>query len=71
VNVADPKGMNSSVTVTREALAIPARYERICITPIGVPAAWPKPAQKRKLEEMLAYETLEGSAPLQRVPYNP
>ena len=27
--------------VTREVLAIPARYERVCITPIGIPDAWP------------------------------
>jgi nitroreductase len=57
--------------VTREVLAIPSRYHRICITPIGVPDAWPEPKQKRKLEEMVAYETLEGSPALQRLPYNP
>jgi nitroreductase len=57
--------------VTREVLAIPARYQRICITPLGVPDGWPKPQLKRKLEEMVAYETLEGHPPLQRLPYNP
>ena len=57
--------------VTREVLAIPARYQRICITPIGVPDGWPKQQQKRKLEEMVAYETLEGHPPLTRLPYNP
>ncbi len=57
--------------VTREVLAIPARYQRICITPIGVPDGWPKQQYKRKLEEMVAYETLEGHPPLERLPYNP
>ncbi len=57
--------------VTREALNIPKRYHRICITPIGIPDPWPKPAPKRKLEENVAFETLEGSAPLANVSYNP
>jgi nitroreductase len=57
--------------VTREVLAIPSRYQRICITPIGVPDGWPKQQQKRKLEEMVAYETLEGHPPLKALPYNP
>jgi nitroreductase len=57
--------------VTKEVLAIPARYHRICITPIGVPDRWPEQKEKRKLEEMVAYETLEGHPPLRRLPYNP
>jgi nitroreductase len=57
--------------VTREVLAIPERYKRICITPIGVPDGWPKKQQKRKLEEMVAWETLQGHPPLERLPYNP
>jgi nitroreductase len=57
--------------VTREVLAIPSQYQRICITPIGVPDHWPEPMPKRKLAEMVAYETLEGHAPLKPVPYNP
>lgn len=60
-----------SEEVTREVLAIPARYVRICITPIGIPDGWPKPAPKRELDEMVAYETLEGHPPLAPVPYNP
>jgi 5,6-dimethylbenzimidazole synthase len=58
-------------SVTKEVLAIPDRYQRICITPIGVPDRWPKQAEKRKLEEMVVYETLEGHPPLRRLPYNP
>ncbi len=57
--------------VTREVLAIPARYRRICITPIGVPDGWPEQQKKRKLEEMVAWETLEGHPPLEPIPYNP
>jgi len=60
-----------SEEVTREVLAIPARYVRICITPIGIPDDWPKPVPKRELDEMVAYETLEGHPPLTPVPYNP
>lgn len=60
-----------SEEVTREVLAIPARYTRICITPIGIPDGWPKPVSKRELAEMVAYETLEGHSALAPVPYNP
>ncbi len=60
-----------SEEVTREVLAIPPRYVRICITPIGVPDGWPPQAPKRELDEMVAYETLEGHPPLAPVPYNP
>jgi nitroreductase len=57
--------------VTREVLAIPARYQRICVTPIGVPDGWPKKQEKRKFDEIVAWETLEGHPPLERLPYNP
>jgi nitroreductase len=57
--------------VVREVLNIPSRYHRICTTPIGVPDSWPKAPHKRKLEEMVAYETLEGSAPLEPIKYAP
>lgn len=57
--------------VTKEVLAIPARYTRICVTPIGVPDGWPKKQQKRKFEEMVAWETLEAHPPLEKLPYNP
>lgn len=58
-------------SVTRHVLAIPARYQRICITPIGIPDGWPRKQEKRKLEEIVAWETLEGHPPLKRLPYNP
>ena len=57
--------------VTRAALGIPPRYHRVCITPIGVPERWPEPPPKRALEAMIAYETLEGFRPAERLPYKP
>jgi len=44
--------------VTREVLGIPERYQRVCITPLGVPESWPDPKPKKKLEELVAYESL-------------
>ncbi len=44
--------------VTREALSIPERYTRVCITPIGIPEAWPEPKPKKALDELVAFETL-------------
>lgn len=43
--------------VTREVLSIPDRYERICITPVGVPEEWPKTPPKKDLEEIVVYES--------------
>jgi nitroreductase len=43
--------------VTREVLAIPERYQRTCITPIGVPEAWPAPKSKKELSELVTYES--------------
>jgi nitroreductase len=42
--------------VTKEILNIPDRYTRVCITPIGVPEAWPESPPKKPLEEFIAYE---------------
>jgi len=44
--------------VTREVLNIPARYTRVCITPIGIPDGWPPFRPKKKLEDLVAYESL-------------
>jgi len=43
--------------VTREVLAIPERYERVCITPLGIPDGWPEPMPKKKLEEFVVFES--------------
>jgi len=42
---------------TREVLEIPARYERVCITPLGIPDGWPEPVPKKKLEEFVVFES--------------
>jgi nitroreductase len=44
--------------VTKTVLSIPDRYTRVCITPLGVPEAWPDSPPKKKLTEIVAYETL-------------
>jgi nitroreductase len=44
--------------VTRETLHIPDRYKRVMVTPLGVPDGWPKPMPKKKIEELIAYESL-------------
>lgn len=42
--------------VTKEVLNIPDRYTRVCITPIGVPEAWPDSPGKKELDEFILYE---------------
>ena len=44
--------------VTKKVLAIPDRYTRVCITPLGIPEAWPDSPPKRKLTDFIAHETL-------------
>ncbi len=46
--------------VIRGAFGIPERYDFVCITPIGVPEAWPEPPEKRELDEFIVYEMFEG-----------
>ena len=45
-------------SATKDAFEIPDRYQRVCITPIGVPDGWPEPKPKKKLEDLVAWETL-------------
>jgi len=42
--------------VTRTVLNIPDRYTRVCITPLGVPEAWPDTPAKKDLEEFIVHE---------------
>jgi nitroreductase len=42
--------------VTKQVFAIPDRYRRICITPVGVPEEWPETPAKKKLEELVVTE---------------
>ena len=57
--------------VARKVLAIPDRYHRVCVTPIGIPDGWPKAAYKRKLEENVVWEDFSNDKPLEKIPYNP
>lgn len=41
------------VPVTKKVLHIPDRYTRVCVTPIGVPVAWPESPPKKELDEFL------------------
>jgi len=43
---------------TTQAFNIPDRYQRVCITPIGIPDSWPAPKPKKNLDELIALETL-------------
>ncbi len=40
----------------KEVFGIPAHYERICFTPVGVPVEWPEPKNKKELEEFVVYD---------------
>ena len=42
--------------VTKEVLNIPDRFTRVCITPLGVPVAWPDPPEKKGLEEFIVLD---------------
>ena len=44
--------------VTKAVLAIPDRYTRVCLTPVGVPESWPTSPTKKPLEELVAYESI-------------
>jgi nitroreductase len=39
--------------VTKEILNIPDHYKRVCITPVGIPAEWPKIPSKKDLKEVI------------------
>ena len=43
------------VEVTKKVLNIPDRYTRVCVTPVGVPMAWPT-KEKKALEEFVVKE---------------
>jgi nitroreductase len=42
--------------VTKDVLNIPERFQRVCITPLGVPKEWPKTPSKKNFEEFIVYE---------------
>lgn len=39
--------------ITHQVLNIPDRYTRVCMTPIGVPEAWPDSPPKKSLDEFI------------------
>ena len=44
--------------ITKKVLNISDRYIRVCITPLGIPVAWPDSPAKKPLEDFIAWETL-------------
>jgi len=42
--------------ITQKVLGIPERYERICITPLGIPVEWPKQPAKKELKDFVVFE---------------
>ncbi len=45
--------------VTKQVFNIPDRYRRICITPVGVPEEWPATPEKKKLDELVIYNSFQ------------
>jgi nitroreductase len=43
--------------VTKQVFNIPDRYRRICVTPVGVPEEWPATPEKKKLDELVIYDS--------------
>lgn len=43
--------------ITRQVFAIPERYTRVCIAPIGVPVSWPTAPKKKHREEFIVHDT--------------
>ncbi len=43
--------------VTKKVFNIPDRYRRICVTPVGVPEEWPSTPAKKKLDELITYDS--------------
>ena len=41
----------------REFFQIPEQYKLICFTPIGVPEKWPQMPEKKKLEDVIVYDS--------------
>ncbi len=44
--------------VTKQVLNIPDQYERVCITPIGVPEEWPDSPGRKPLSEVVVYNKI-------------
>ena len=44
-------------TITKQVFNIPDRYQRVCITPVGVPTEWPSTPAKKDLDEFMIYDS--------------
>ena len=44
----------------REAAKVPDYYDITCVIPVGVPDAWPETPPKKKLEELVVYESFDA-----------
>jgi len=42
--------------VTKSVLNIPDQFTRVCITPLGVPVAWPDSPEKKSLGELVVFD---------------
>lgn len=45
----------------KKFFGIPDAYRLICFTPIGIPDQWPDSPQKKKLEDLVVFESLQAS----------
>ncbi len=44
----------------KEFFNVPNEYQLICVTPIGIPEAWPDSPKKKALEEMVVFDEFES-----------
>jgi len=44
--------------VVKRVFDIPAHYEVVCTTPLGVPVAWPESPPKKALEDLIAWDRI-------------
>jgi nitroreductase/ketosteroid isomerase-like protein len=45
----------------KKFFSIPDAYRLICFTPIGIPDKWPDSPQKKKLEDLIVFESFQAS----------
>jgi len=48
------------VSVTKQVLNIPDRYERVCFTPVGIPVEWPETPKKKSYESFIVKNLFSG-----------
>lgn len=45
----------------KEFFSIPEQYRLICFTPVGIPSGWPEPPPKKKIEDIVIFESFQKS----------